>query len=207
MFEWLEQRAGLKKYINYKKNILIPNHVNFFYCFGGISFLIILLQVLTGFFMLFFYVPKAEEAFGSVLRMVNEVPFGWFLRNFHRWGATLLMATVITHMFAIFYHGAYKKPRELNWLSGVGMFLIVGLFLITGVILPWNWRGYWLLAIWTDYISSWPVVGEGLIAPILSSFTVGRSYVTHVWLLPAITALILTLHFKMVKRHGISGPY
>lgn len=205
--DWLETRAGFKKWKNAKLNLQIPNHVTFFYCFGGISFTIIVLQVLTGFFMLFFYVPKAEEAFKSVLYLSNEVPYGWFFRNFHRWGATLLMATVITHMITVFYHKAYRAPRELNWLSGLGMFLIVSLFLITGVILPWNWRGYWLLSIWIDYIESWPVIGPYLMYPMLKFFSVGRSYVTHIWLLPAITALLLTFHFKMVKRHGISGPF
>ncbi len=204
--DWLEERAGYKTWKERKRDLLIPNHVNFFYCFGGISLVIILLQVLTGFFMLFFYVPKPEHAFESVLYLNNEVPYGWFVRSMHRWGATLLVATLLTHMFSVFYHRAFRRPRELNWLSGVCMFIIVILFLVTGIILPWNWRGYWLLAIWTDYIGSWPLVGEYLKMPILESFTVGRSFITHVWLLPLFTIIILGFHFKMVKRHGISGP-
>lgn len=203
---WLEERTGLKGWIKKKKELPIPVHVNFFYCFGGISFTIILLQLATGLFMAFFYIPKPEDAFNSVLRMSNDVSFGWLVRNMHRWGSTLLVATLLTHIISVFYNRAYQKPRELNWLSGLILFLIVFLFSVTGTILPWDWRGYWVLVIWTDYVGTWPVIGEFLKDPILNSFSVSRSFITHILLLPIITAILLFFHFKMVKRHGISGP-
>lgn len=203
---WLDERAGLKRYWTNKKGLLIPDHVNFFYCFGGISLSIIILQLLTGLFITFFYVPKPEDAFNSILRMSNQVPLGWLMRNMHRWGATVLVATLLTHMFSVFYHRAYQRPRELNWLSGTLLFLIVLIFSITGTILPWNWRSYWVLVIWTDYIGSWPVIGEFLKWPILEYFSVSRSFVIHVLLLPIVVTVLLVFHFKMVKRHGISGP-
>ncbi|HBO84587.1 MAG: hypothetical protein A2073_03390 [Deltaproteobacteria bacterium GWC2_42_11] len=204
--EWLDERTGIKRYLKYKMELLVPDHVTFSYCFGGISLTILILQLLTGIFMTFFYIPKPEEAFNSILKMSNEVPLGWLTRNMHRWGATILIATIITHMFNVFYHKAFQKPREFNWLSGFTMFLIVLLFSITGSILPWNWRSYWVLAIWTDYFASWPVIGTHLVTPILEYFSVGRSFVIHILLLPIISAVLLTFHFKMVKRHGISGP-
>lgn len=203
---WLDERTGLKRYWANKKGLLIPDHVNFFYCFGGISLSIIILQLLTGLFITFFYVPKPEDAFNSILRMSNQVPLGWLMRNMHRWGATVLVATLLTHMFSVFYHRAYQRPRELNWLSGSFLFLVVLIFSITGTILPWNWRSYWVLVIWTDYIGSWPVIGEFLKWPILEYFSVSRSFVIHILLLPIIIAILLVFHFKMVKRHGISGP-
>src|SRR3989338_2018466 len=136
--EWLDERTGIKRYLKYKMDLLVPDHVTFSYCFGGISLTILILQLLTGIFMTFFYIPKPEEAFNSILKMSNEVPLGWLTRNMHRWGATILIATIITHMFNVFYHKAFQKPREFNWLSGFTMFLIVLLFSITGSILPWN---------------------------------------------------------------------
>ena len=205
--DWLEERAGFKKYLKYKLNLLIPDHVTFFYCFGGISLTIIILQLLTGISMLFFYIPKPEDAFNSILRLSNEIPLGWLMRNMHRWGATILIATLITHMANVFYHRAFQRPRELNWLSGFTMLFVIMLFSITGSILPWNWRAYWLLTIWVDYIGTWPVVGEALKLPILKYFTVGRSFVIHILLLPIVSVILLTFHFKMVKRHGISGPF
>ncbi|MEE9614301.1 MAG: cytochrome b N-terminal domain-containing protein [Thermodesulfobacteriota bacterium] len=204
--DWLEERTGFKSWRARKRDLPIPNHVNFFYCFGGISLTLILLQLLSGFFMMFFYVARPENAFESVIYMTNEVPLGSFTRSLHRWVATLLMATLLTHLFSVFYNKAFRKPRELNWLSGVMMLLVVTLFLITGTILPWDWRGYWTLVIWTDYIGTWPIIGEALKGPILEAFTVGRSYAIHVWLLPFITIVVLAFHFRMVKRHGISGP-
>ncbi|MBI3397690.1 MAG: cytochrome b N-terminal domain-containing protein [Deltaproteobacteria bacterium] len=204
--DWLEERAGFKRWLNAKLNLAIPDHVNFFYCFGGISLTIIILQLITGIFMIFFYIPKPEEAFDSIIRMSSEVPFGWLARNMHRWGATLLVATLLTHMCSVFYHKAFQRPRELNWLSGFVLLIVVSLFSITGTILPWNWRGYWVLVIWTDYIGTWPIIGEFLKGPMLESFSVGRSFITHILLLPILVTTLLTLHFKMVKRHGISGP-
>ena len=205
--DWLEERAGFKKFLKYKLNLLIPNTVPVFYCFGGISLTIIILQLLTGISMLFFYIPKPEDAFNSILRLSNEIPLGWLMRNMHRWGATILIATLITHMANVFYHRAFQRPRELNWLSGFTMLFVIMLFSITGSILPWNWRAYWLLTIWVDYIGTWPVVGEALKLPMLKYFTVGRSFVIHILLLPILSVILLTFHFKMVKRHGISGPF
>lgn len=204
--EWLDERTGLKQYWLKKKELLIPDHVTFFYCFGGISLSIIILQLLTGLPMLFFYVPRPEEAFNSIMRMSNEVPLGWLMRNMHRWGATILIATLLTHMANVFYHKAFKRPRELNWVSGFTMLLIVLLFSITGTLLPWNWRSYWVLMIWTDFIGTWPVIGDPIKWLLLDYFTINRSFVIHILLLPIFSALLLTLHFKMVKRHGISGP-
>ena len=204
--DWFEERAGFSSYIKKKLSLPIPNHLNFFYCFGGISLTIIMLQFITGVYMTFSYKPTPEDAFNSVLRMSNEVPLGWLARNIHRWGATLLVATLLTHITSVFYHKAYQKPRELNWFTGLTLFLIIFFFSLTGVILPWNWRGYWALVIWTDYIATWPVIGEFLHLPMLEYFSVSRSFVVHILILPIVAVILLTFHFKMVKRHGISCP-
>lgn len=204
--EWLDERTGLKRYWQRKKELLIPDHMTFFYCFGGISLTIIILQLLTGIPMLFFYVPRPEEAYNSIIRMSSEVTLGWLVRNMHRWGATVLIATLLIHTANVFYHKAFKRPRELNWVSGFTMFFIVFLFSITGTLLPWDWRSYWVLAIWTDFIGTWPVIGDSLKWLLLDNFTISRSFVIHILLLPIFSAILLTFHFKMVKRHGISGP-
>lgn len=204
--DWLDERAGLRSYWKSKKALLIPDHLTFFRCFGGISLSIIILQLLTGIFMIFFYNPRPEEAYNSILHMSNEVTLGWLMRNMHRWGATILIATLITHMANVFYQKAFRRPRELNWVSGFIMLIVVFFFSITGTILPWNWRSYWLFAILLDYIDTWPVIGAGLKWLIVDYFSVGRSYVIHILLLPILSALLLTFHFRMVKRHGIAGP-
>jgi len=203
--DWLDTRTGIKEWVRTKKAQAVPSHV-FFYCFGGISLFIILLQVATGIFMLFFYTPNTQEALTSIEYMSNEVPLGWLVRNIHRWGSTLLLATVFTHLITVGYRKAYRNPRELNWVSGVLQFIVVFLLVLSGIILPWDWRAYWSYAIWVDYVATWPLVGESMKNIILDTFTIYRSFITHVVVLPLILFLLLRFHFKMVRKHGISEP-
>ena len=183
----------------------MPAH-SFFFCFGGISLLIIILQVITGIFMLFFYTPDPKEALNSIDIMSNEVPLGWLVRNMHRWGATLLLASVFTHLVTVFYRKAYRNPRELTWISGVLQFFMVFLLVLSGIILPWDWRAYWSYAIWVDYVATWPLVGEFVKSFVLDTFTIYRSFITHIVILPLILFALLWFHFRMVKKHGISEP-
>lgn len=206
IYNWLDERTGVKKFITEKLEYPIPDHVNIFYCFGGLSFFIILLQVISGFIMLFHYNPIPEKALPSVNYISTSVPLGWLVRNMHRWGATMLVAMIFLHITSVFLHRAFRKPRELNWVSGLIMFFVVMLFSVTGIILPWDWRSYWTFTIWADYIATWPLLGDILRDFLLVSFAVRRSFIIHVWVLPFISILLLWFHFKMVKRHGISGP-
>lgn len=204
--DWLDARMGYRAWLKHKKELAIPDHVNFFYCFGGLSFILIILQVASGVFMLFFYVPNPVEALASIDYMSNEVPLGWLARNSHRWGATLLMATVFSHMVAVFYHKAFRRPRELNWISGVLQFVVVFVFLLTGIFMPWDWKAFWSFTIWVDFVATWPLVGEFLKDFILDTFTINRMFITHIWILPALLLVLLVFHLKMVKKTGISGP-
>ncbi|MEO5363006.1 MAG: cytochrome b N-terminal domain-containing protein [Magnetococcus sp. DMHC-8] len=206
LLDWLEERTGFRQFRARKQAQAVPAHMGFLYCFGGISLFIILLQVLTGLFMVFYYEPHPQEALRSIERMSNTVPLGWLFRNMHRWGATLLMATVFSHMITVGFQRAYSRPRELNWVSGVLQFLVVFLLLATGLLLPWDWRAYWSFAIWMDYVRTWPLIGEVLQAFFLDSFTINRGFVMHVLVLPLVLMVLLRFHFGMVRRHGISEP-
>ncbi|MDH4203887.1 MAG: cytochrome b N-terminal domain-containing protein [Phycisphaerae bacterium] len=196
----------IKEQIRIKKGKPIPAHVNFFYCFGGISLFLILLQLLSGVFMLFFYTPEPDKALLSIAYLSNEVPMGWLFRNMHRWTSTLLLATVFSHMVIVFYLKAYQSPRKLTWLSGVFQLLMVFLLVITGLILPWDWRSYWSFAIWMDYIGTWVLGGETLQAALLDTFTLNAAYFTHILAIPILLAAFLSFHFKMIRRYGISKP-
>ncbi|MDP6814962.1 MAG: cytochrome b N-terminal domain-containing protein [Alphaproteobacteria bacterium] len=183
----------------------VPGHI-YFYCFGGISLFIIFLQIVTGVVLAFFYEPDPKMATKSIEYLSNEVPYGWLVRNMHRWGSTLLIATIFTHMVTVFYRKAYRQPRELNWISGVLQFLVVFLLLTTGIILPWDWRAYWSFAIWMDYVATWPLIGEAFKNLMLDTFTMNRAFISHVMILPMFLFLLLRFHFKMVRKHGISEP-
>lgn len=184
----------------------IPSHVNFFYCFGGISLFLILIQLVSGVFMLFFYTPEPDKALQSIAYLSNEVNLGWLFRNMHRWISSLLLATVFSHMVIVFYLKAYQSPRQFTWLTGFSQLLLVFLMVVTGIILPWDWRSYWSFAIWMDYIGTWTVGGEFIKAAILDTFTLNAAYYIHILLIPLILAAFLFFHFKMVRRYGISKP-
>ena len=198
--EWIRERIRLKK------GKPIPAHVNFFYCFGGISLFLILLQLASGVFMLFFYTPEPAKALESITHLSNEVTLGWLFRNMHRWTSTLLLATVFSHMVIVFYLKAFQSPRQLTWLSGVSQLLMVFLLVVTGLILPWDWRSYWSFAIWMDYIGTWTIGGESLQSILLDSFTLNAAYFIHILIVPLVLAVFLSFHFKMVRRYGISEP-
>ena len=198
--EWIKRRIRLKM------GKPIPSHVNFFYCFGGISLFLILIQLVSGVFMLFFYTPEPDKALQSITYLSNEVTMGWLFRNMHRWISSLLLATVFSHMVIVFYLKAYQSPRQFTWLTGVSQLLLVFLLVVTGIILPWDWRSYWSFAIWMDYLGTWTVGGETLKTAILDTFTLSAAYYTHILLIPLILATFLFFHFKMVRRYGISKP-
>ena len=198
--EWIRERIRLKK------GKPIPAHVNFFYCFGGFSLFLILLQLVSGGFMLFFYTPEPTKALQSIAHLSNEVTLGWLFRNMHRWTSTLLVATVFSHMAIVFYLKAYQSPRQFTWLTGVSQLLMVFLMVATGIILPWDWRSYWSFALWMDYVGTWTIGGESLKSVMLDTFTLNAAYYTHILAIPLILATILFFHFKMVRRYGISGP-
>jgi quinol-cytochrome oxidoreductase complex cytochrome b subunit len=198
--------ARLKERIRLKKGQAVPAHVNFFYCFGGLSFSLIVLQLITGVFMLFFYTPEPDKALYSIEQMSNEVAFGWLFRNMHRWTSTLLLAMVFSHMVIVFYYKAYKSPRELTWVSGVTQLLMVFLLVATGILLPWDWRAYWSFAIWMDYIGTWGGIGMSIKGLLLDVFSLKAAYYTHILAIPLILSVLLYFHFRMVRRHGISEP-
>ena len=178
----------------------------FLLLFRGLSLVLIVLQVISGFFMLFFYVPTPEGAQLSISYLSTEVPLGWLMRNMHRWCATLLMGTLFTHMAVVFYLKAFRRPRELHWLSGVGQFLVVFFLLLTGVFLPWDWKAFWSFTILLDYLASWPVMGEWARDFVLDTFTINRIFITHIWILPLVLLVLLVFHVRMVRKTGISGP-
>jgi len=200
MAEWIREQ------VRAKKGKPIPSHVNYFYCFGGISLFLIIIQLFTGGIMIFFYTPEPDKAFNSIMHLSNEVPMGWLLRDLHRWTSTLLLATVFTHMIIVFYLKAFQSPRQFTWLSGVFQLLMVFFLVVSGVILPWNWRSYWSFAIWMDYVGSWTIGGEPLKNLFLDTFTINWAFYTHVLIIPLIIAVSLAFHFKMIKRYGISEP-
>jgi len=176
------------------------------FCLGGLSFFLFLVLTVTGVYLMFFYIPSETQAYTNILEIQRNVTFGLLTRNIHRWGAHLMVFFVFLHMMRVFYHGAYKPPREFNWVVGV-----VLLFL-TIYLLPWDQISYWAITIggnMAGYAPLFNTPGRLLVFGSLevSQNTLLRFYVLHIMAFPLIAAVFLAVHFWRIRKDGgISGP-
>lgn len=210
--EAIDSRYGIKD--GFRKNVLdhpVPRGVNFTFCFGGITFLLYLLLAVTGITMLFFYVPSVDHAFSTVEYITFDVPGGNLVRSIHHWSANLMIVFIFAHMIRVFVYGAYKNPREFNWITGVFLFVIVLAFGFTGYLLPWDQKAYWATKVGVLMPESLPLAG-GFISKLLmggdsiGSLTLSRFFALHAAVLPIATAVFLLGHFWMIRKLGIAKP-
>lgn len=218
VYESIDKRLAIDGTLKDVLDHPVPEHANplkhpsaFVYCFGGIAALIILVMIASGLFMMFYYVPSPDHAYDSVQYIMNEVTLGWLVRNIHRWGASALIIMVVLHAFRVYLQGAYKNPREMNWVAGLLLLMIVLSFGFTGYLLPWTQRSYWATSVGTSLISLVPFVGNQLLILVRGGAEVGavtlvRFFAIHVGFLPALLILMLGIHFFIVRKQGISGP-
>ena len=182
------------------------------FCLGGLSFFLFLVLTVTGVYLMFFYIPSETEAYSNILAIQSEVTFGLLTRNIHRWGAHLMVFFVFLHMMRVFYHGAYKPPREFNWVVGVVLLFLTIMLSFTGYLLPWDQISYWAITIggnMAGYAPLFNVPGRLLVFGSLevSQNTLLRFYVLHIMAFPLIAALFLVVHFWRIRKDGgISGP-
>ena len=167
---------------------------------------------MTGIFLMFFYRPETTAAWNDMRARQTSVTFGLLVRNMHRWGAHLMVLTVFLHMARVFYHGAYKAPREFNWLIGVILLtLTIGLS-FTGYLLPWDQLALWAVTVGGNMAGYTPVFGEQLRFVMIDGKEIGpntllRWYVAHVLFLPFIIVVFMAIHFWRVRKEGgVSGP-
>jgi quinol-cytochrome oxidoreductase complex cytochrome b subunit len=181
-------------------------------CLGGLSFFLFILLTITGIFLMFYYTPAAETAYPDIEALSTNVAFGSLVRNMHRWGAHLMVLSVFLHMSRVFYHGAYKPPREFNWVVGVLLLFLTLLLSFSGYLLPWDQLALWAVTVGTNMAGFVPVIGNqvkfALLAGVeVSAATLLRFYVLHVLAFPFILVLFLAVHFWRVRKDGgISGP-
>ncbi len=210
--EAIDSRFNINE--SFKKNVLdhpVPPRVNFTFCFGGITFLLYVLLLVTGIGLLFFYVPSVDHAFTTVEYITFDLPAGNFVRAIHHWSANLMIVFIFFHMLRVFVYGAYKNPREFSWITGVLLFGIVLAFGFTGYLLPWDQKAYWATRVGVLMPGSVPVIG-GFITKFLmggdniGALTLSRFFALHVAVLPIITAVFLVGHFLMIRKLGVAKP-
>lgn len=213
---WLDERFPFTQTVDEALYQRVPNYANaFYYCFGGMVFILIVLQLLTGIFLSFYYVPDAAgnpaPSYLSVQHIMNDVYLGWLIRGVHFWGANLLVVMIMMHMARVFWTGSYRAPRELNWMVGVVLLLVVLLFSLTGYLLPWDTKSYWATSVTIQIAGGSPLIG-GLLQELaqggatLGPDTLQRFFTVHVFVLPALVVLLMYVHFRLIRAHGISEP-
>jgi quinol-cytochrome oxidoreductase complex cytochrome b subunit len=164
--------------------------------------------VVSGVYLMFFYVPSPLSAYGDIQYLQTDVAFGQFIRNVHRWSAHLMVLTVAAHMARVFYRGAYKPPREFNWVVGVVLLLLTLLLSFTGYLLPWDQLAYWAITIGTSMTDFVPVVGGQIKTILLGGDQVGeatllRFYVLHVVVLPLLIAFVFMIHLWRWRKDAM----
>tara|TARA_Y100000590_G_C15548580_1_gene949964 strand:+ start:163 stop:936 length:774 start_codon:yes stop_codon:yes gene_type:complete len=180
-------------------------------CLGGMSFFLFIVLTLTGIWLMFYFRPT-EMAYADIQALQTDVAFGSLLRNMHRWGAHLMVLVVFLHMSRVFYHGAYKAPREFNWVIGVILLLLTLLLSFTGYLLPWDQLAIWAVTVGGNMGGYAPVIGAQVKFFLFAGLeatpaTLLRFYVLHCLFLPFIIVVFMAVHFWRVRKDGgISGP-
>jgi cytochrome b6 len=210
--DWLDERFGWDELTHFLRKKTVPVHrYSYWYFLGGMTLFLFLVQVLTGILLLLYYRPTANEAFESVQYITTRVPFGWLIRSIHSWAANLMILFAFAHMFSVLFLRAYRKPRELTWVSGMVLLLLAMGFGFSGYLLPWNTLAFFATKVGTDIVRQVPVVGHWLMVFLrggedVTGATLSRFFGLHVAVLPGITTMLLLLHLLLVQRFGISVP-
>src|SRR5579885_926996 len=210
--DWLDERFGWDDLIAPLRKKSVPLHrLSYWYFLGGITLFLFLVQVLTGILLLLYYRPGASEAFESVQYIMTQVRFGWLIRSIHSWSANLMIFTAFAHMFSVLFLKAYRKPRELTWVTGLLLLFLVMGFGFSGYLLPWNTLAFFATKVGTEITAQVPIVGKPLMiflrgGEAVTGATLTRFFGFHVAVLPGLATSILAIHLLLVQHLGMSVP-
>ena len=212
VLSWLDDRLALPTIREVAAHKTVPMHrYMVFYYLGGMTLFFFLVQVCTGIMLMLYYRPSSQEAFESVEFIMTTVPFGWLIRSIHSWSANLMVFFAFVHMASVFFLKSYRPPREITWISGVVLFLLIMGFGFSGYLLPWNQLAFFATKVGTDIAGVVPGVGGWILRFLrggdrVSGATLSRFYGWHVAILPAITTVFLGIHIALVQMKGMSVP-
>jgi len=181
--------------------------VTYSFGLGLIGVILFGILTLTGVLLMFYYVPSVERAYLDIVELQTQIPFGQLMRNMHRWSAHLMVLVVVLHMARVFYTGAYKPPREFNWLVGVFLLLLTLFASFTGYLLPWDQLSFWAITVGTNIAGYAPLLGPAMRNLLVGGPEVGqealtRFYALHIMALPLALALVISLHLWRVRKDG-----
>jgi len=211
-YRWWNDRVDLDNLLAFLKHKTVPQHrYSIWYYIGGMCLYLFIVQVITGILLLLYYKPTAEAAYESVQYIMTEVPFGWLVRSIHSYSANIFIALIFVHMFSVFLMKAYRRPRELTWISGAGLLFLALGFGFSGYLLPWNQLAYMATNVGTDFARMVPFVGGWMLEFLrggteITGATLTRFFGFHVAVLPGIATALLGVHLILVQRLGMSVP-
>jgi menaquinol-cytochrome c reductase cytochrome b subunit len=209
--DWIEERSGLVGGVKYFLFRKVPRDSSWFHTLGSASLTAFLVQAVTGVILAMYYKPDPTTAYSSIQHITHDITLGWLVRGMHRWGASVFIILMFFHMARVFLFGAYKYPRELNWVIGV-LILITGMFEgLTGYLLPWDQTAYWATVVAININGTAPFVGPFLAQFLrggaeIGSNTLSLFYSLHMLVIPGALFGLIGLHLYLVVRLGVSSP-
>src|SRR5262249_43692046 len=204
---WLDARTGYRAGLRRLLDEPVPGNVNWWFTLGSALLFLLSLQVVSGATLALYYVPTPTHAYDSIRFITTQLTFGRVLRGLHFFGASFIVVFAVLHLLRVLFFGAYKAPREVTWMTGIVLLLIVLAFGLTGYLLPWDQRAYWATVVTVNIARSTPLVGEYLAGVMrggsaIGALTLSRWYSAHIIVLPAAAALFVVLHIFLMRRHG-----
>jgi menaquinol-cytochrome c reductase cytochrome b subunit len=209
--DWLEERSGIVGGVKYFLFRKVPHDVNWMQTLGSATLTAFLVQTVTGVILAFYYQPSPDNAYASVQRITEDLTLGWLVRGMHKWGASVFIILLFLHMGRVFLFGAYKYPRELNWIVGVFLLLLGMLEGFTGYLLPFDQTAYWATVVGINLNATAPFVGPFLAQFLQGGNNIGEStlsmfYAIHMLLIPGAIFALIGLHLYLVVRLGVTSP-
>lgn len=209
---WINERLPVKRFVDaHLRHYYAPKNLNFWYFFGSLAMLMLAIQIITGVWLLMYYEPTVETAFSSVEYMMRDIKFGWLIRYTHAVGASAFFVIVYLHVYRALLYGSYQKPRELLWLIGIVLLVLLMAEAYTGYVLPWGQMSYWAVKVIMNIFGAIPVVGEWLMYLIqgdyvVSEVTLQRFFAFHVVVFPMILLGTVFFHLAALHTTGSNNP-
>jgi menaquinol-cytochrome c reductase cytochrome b subunit len=208
---WVDERANATSFLTGMLYRKVPKGTNWFYTLGSATLFAFVVQAVTGVFLAMYYTPSTVEAYDSITYLTNEVFMGEFVRGMHKWGASVMVILVFVHMARTFFFGAYKYPRELNWVIGVVLLILTMTMGFTGYLLPFDQRSYWATIVGVNINGTGPIVGPYLsdflrAGPEFGATTLARFYAIHMMLVPGAIIAMIGAHLYLVVKMGTTAP-
>ena len=208
---WVDQRTGASGFLTGMLYRKVPKGTNWFYTLGSATLFAFIVQAVTGVFLAMFYTPSTTQAYASISHINNDVPLGALVHGMHKWGSSLMVILIFLHMGRTFFFGAYKYPRELNWVIGVVLLILTMTMAFTGYLLPFDQRSFWASVVGININGTGPIVGPYLsdflrAGPELGATTLSRFYSIHMLLVPGAIIALIGAHMYLVVKLGTTAP-